>query len=74
MKKFIFPVCVVAYLAFVTLTIKPTAKQYSMEFILESIGTMPKALVIVLLLVGITTTAMLGMYIRAKKEGAKDVE
>lgn len=73
MKKIIFPICTVSYLIFVTLTIKPTPKKYSLKFILGSIGAIPKDIMVVLsLIIGVLTIAIIENYICAKEKGKKD--
>jgi len=74
--KIIFPICAVAYLAFVTLTMKPTPKSYSLDYILDSIGSAPKSIAVVLLLIAVLVIVMIEMYISAKKnkEEQKDAE
>lgn len=72
MKKLIFPICVIVYLAFVTFTLKPNPKKYSMDFLLESIGPVPKNMIITLSLIGVLIIVMAGIYIYAKKVGEKN--
>ncbi len=72
MKKFLFSICVFAYLVFVTVTIKVNPKIFPVKAIIKAIGKLPKNMTVTLLLIGIMAIVSIIIYISAKKAGGKN--
>ncbi len=72
MKKWIFPICVFAYLVFITVTTETVPKETALGFIYQSIGKMPKNMVVALSLLVLLAVGMVAQYLRETKAGDQD--